>query len=101
MANERRDTKNQRSLLQRLCGDRDGRIVIFQRPNRQILVACGGMLFALVLPRGIGKDVALVVSVVALTIWAYEEAVRGVTIFRKLMGWFVLFIICAWLALRI
>jgi len=58
-----------------------------QSPNPPLWVALAALLVALLSDRaGAVNDVARAVLYVALVIWAYEEAARGVNGFRKALG---------------
>lgn len=61
--------------------------VVGQFPNAPLLVALAAALVGLFVDDGSPTaDVARSVFYVALTIWAYEELVRGVNGFRKALG---------------
>jgi hypothetical protein len=69
---------------------RDFRIrgyTVGQSPNPPLWVAFAALLAA-ALTDGAGtvNDVARAVFYVALTVWAYEEAARGVNGFRRALG---------------
>ncbi len=58
-----------------------------QSPNPPLWVALAALLVTLLSDRaGTVNDVARAVLYVALAIWAYEEAARGVNGFRKALG---------------
>jgi hypothetical protein len=69
---------------------RDFRIrgyTIGQSPNPPLWVALGALVVALFTDdAGTVSDVARAVFYVALTVWAYEEAARGVNGFRRALG---------------
>ena len=58
---------------------------VVQFPNVPLLVALAASLAARVL-HGVAHDVARAVFFLGLAIWAYEELVRGVNWFRRLLG---------------
>jgi hypothetical protein len=58
---------------------------IVQFPNNALIVAFVGGLIATTVSGAGGFD-ALAVSYLAMTIWAYEELVRGVNWFRHGLG---------------
>lgn len=60
--------------------------VVGQSPNPPLWVALGALVVALVTAAGAVHDVAQAVLYVALTVWAYEEAARGVNGFRRALG---------------
>lgn len=57
-----------------------------QSPNRPLWVAFAALLVSLLADHGTVNDAARAVLYVALTIWAYEEAARGVNLFRRALG---------------
>jgi hypothetical protein len=59
--------------------------VVGQFPNPPLWVALGALLVALI-SGGTVHDVAQAIFYVAFTIWAYEEAARGVNGFRRALG---------------
>jgi len=61
------------------------RYPIAQFPNAPLLIALAASLAARVLD-GRAHDVARAVFYTGLAIWAYEELVRGVNGFRRLLG---------------
>jgi hypothetical protein len=69
---------------------RDFRIrgyIVGQSPNPPLWVAFAALLAAgLTDGAGAVNDVARAVFYVALTVWAYEEAARGVNGFRRALG---------------
>ena len=61
--------------------------VVAQFPNAPLLVALAAALASLFFDEGTtADDAARSVFYVGLTIWAYEEATRGVNGFRKALG---------------
>jgi hypothetical protein len=60
--------------------------VVGQSPNPPLWVAFGALVVAVLSGGGTVHDAARAVFFVAFTIWAYEEAVRGVNGFRKALG---------------
>ena len=60
--------------------------IVGQFPNPPLWAALGALLVALLTGAGAVHDVARAVFYVALAIWAYEEAARGVNGFRKTLG---------------
>lgn len=58
-----------------------------QFPNTPLWIALAGFLIAVVFGEGsVGNAVGRGVGYVALTVWAYEEAARGVNGFRRAIG---------------
>lgn len=68
--------------------------VVGQSPNPPLWAALVALLVAL-LTGGAVHDVALAAFYVALTVWAYEEAARGVNGFRRSLGTVALLLIVA------
>jgi hypothetical protein len=65
-----------------------------QFPNPPLWVALVALLMALLTDESTDvNDVARAVFYVALTVWAYEEAARGVNGFRRALGAAVLVLI--------
>jgi hypothetical protein len=61
--------------------------VVGQAPNPPLIVAALAALLGLLLEDGsTAHDIARSVFYIALTIWAYEEAVNGVNGFRRALG---------------
>jgi hypothetical protein len=61
--------------------------IVGQSPNRPLWVALGALLASLLTDAGsTADDIARAVLYVALSIWAYEEAVRGVNLLRRSIG---------------
>jgi hypothetical protein len=58
-----------------------------QSPNPPLWVAFGALLASLLADAGsTAEDISSAVLYVALSIWAYGEAVRGVNLFRRSIG---------------
>lgn len=57
-----------------------------QFPNPPLWVALAALLLAHLTDDGTVHDLARAVSLLALAIWAYEEAAHGVNGFRKTLG---------------
>jgi hypothetical protein len=73
--------------LQWALGDRrTGRLTVVQWPNIPLSVFIVASLAGVVCPGGRTHQVARVVAVVALLLWALDEVVRGVNPFRRLLG---------------
>lgn len=67
--------------------------VVGQSPNPPLWVALGALVVTLIAAAGAVHDVAQAVFYVALTVWAYEEAARGVNGFRRALGSIALLLI--------
>jgi hypothetical protein len=57
-----------------------------QFPNLPLWVALAALLVSQLSDGGTVDDTARAVLYVALTVWAYEEAARGVNGFRRVLG---------------
>lgn len=80
----------QLSLFDRFFRDRDGNIVIAQKPNLPVLVASAATLLQFVVPAG---NVHTVLELVAFGVWftwAWLELFSGVNYFRRSLGLLVL-----------
>ena len=61
-------------------------VTVAQFPNPPLIVALVAVLVSWIAGEGSVYDVARAVFYVALTVWAWEEATRGVNLFRKALG---------------
>ena len=61
-------------------------ITFAQFPNPPLIVALLAAVVSWVAGDGSIYEIARAVFYVALTVWAWEEAVRGVNVFRKALG---------------
>ena len=61
-------------------------VTVAQFPNPPLLVALLAAVVSWVAGDGSIYEVARAVFYVALTVWAWEEATRGVNVFRKALG---------------
>lgn len=68
-----------------------------QSPNPPLWTALAALLVGY-LSSGTVHDLAGAIFYVALTVWAYEEAARGVNGFRRTLGVFALVLIVAAIA---
>ena len=82
-------TNNQ---LQKFFKDKDGRVVIFQKPNVPIIVWAMSMVIAR-LTHGEVRDRFELLAFIALATWAVMEILWGTTLFRRLLGAVVLAVI--------
>lgn len=74
------------SPLSRFFRDKDGQVVVAQRPNLPLLV----WLVATVLGRLLDAGWLKAVAVVALAVWALLEVASGASPFRRVLGGVVL-----------
>ncbi|MDQ3759560.1 MAG: hypothetical protein M3331_06440 [Actinomycetota bacterium] len=61
-------------------------VTVAQFPNPPLIVALLAAVVSWVAGDGSIYEVARAVFYVALTVWAWEEAARGVNIFRRTLG---------------
>ena len=66
-------------------------MIIYQKPNRTIIIAAVGWVIGKLVMGPIGT-IGNVAFTIAIIIWAYEEIVHGVNWFRKSLGYVVLII---------
>ncbi len=70
--------------------DTKGHVVIAQTPNWQLLGAILAHIGQIVLGDSSLANVASVLRLVFILFWAYEELFRGVNLFRRCLGLFVI-----------
>ena len=75
--------------LQKFFKDKDGRVVIFQKPNVPIIVWAMSTVIAR-LTHGEMRDRFELLAFIALATWAVMEIIWGTTLFRRLLGAVVL-----------
>ena len=61
-------------------------VTVAQFPNPPLIVALVAVVVSRIAGDGSVYEVARAVFYVALTVWAWEEAVRGVNLFRRILG---------------
>lgn len=61
-------------------------VTVAQFPNSPLIVALLAAAVSWIAGDGSIYEVARAVFYVALTVWAWEEATRGVNVFRKALG---------------
>jgi hypothetical protein len=61
-------------------------VTVAQFPNPPLIVALLAAIVSWVAGDGSIYDVARAIFYVALTVWAWEEAARGVNLFRRALG---------------
>ncbi len=78
------------SLKDRLLRDKDGKLVIGQKPNLPIIAWFAAyMLQASPFLESFDKELS-VVATVSLYVWALLELLRGVNLFRRILGGIVI-----------
>jgi hypothetical protein len=75
--------------------DKQGRVVLYQRPNIWLIAWALLDIVAIFAPGRRISDYAWTAGSVMLIIWALLEVFRGVNYFRRLLGLVVLFITLA------
>jgi hypothetical protein len=76
--------------LQDFFKDKQGHIVIGQRPNLPIVLAFSLWVASFVAKSGLAHDIFYGLFLVFLTWWAVLELLKGVNYFRKFLGMIVL-----------
>lgn len=71
--------------LKEFFSDKQGKVVLYQRPNTTFVLAASAFLIGLLVPVGIHR-LAYIVAFGFGFIWAYDEMIRGDTGFRRLIG---------------
>ncbi len=57
-----------------------------QSPNRALWIALVALVVSLLVGAGTVNDLASSILYLALAIWAFQELVRGVNLFRRVLG---------------
>jgi hypothetical protein len=85
--------ENHMSIVKRLFADKNGQLVIGQRPNLPIMVWAGASILRLLsLPEQLGQALELL-AFGALFTWAWLELFKGSCLFRRILGGTVLLLI--------
>ncbi len=74
----------------RIWKDKDGKLVLYQKPNTPIIVWAVSWLLTKVLPYGQWNFAAELIAYGAIFTWAWLELFQGTTYFRRLLGLVVL-----------
>ncbi len=82
------------SIIDKVVRDKDGRVVLWQRPNLPILVWAGARALQWPLSGRAEQFVGLV-GTGALLVWAVLELFSGVNYFRRALGLLVLVVLLA------
>lgn len=72
--------------LRQLFTDKNGNIVIAQRPNIPLTIWVATIILLSLNTNIFFENALAVVGTLALAIWAFLELVSGVNMFRKLLG---------------
>jgi len=78
------------SFMDKIWKDKEGRIVIYQRPNIWLIAWAVLDIVAIFAPGRHISDYAWTAGAVALIIWSLLEVFRGVNYFRRSLGLLVL-----------
>ena len=84
--------KTSDSLWDKIWYDRDGKVVIYQNPNRY-LIAWVILAFLSMFNKGVGGTVLWYASLAVLAFWCVLEMWKGVNYFRRAFGAFVLILV--------
>jgi hypothetical protein len=76
----------------RFWRDKNGRDVIWQRPNAFLTTWFAATVISWFIPHGILEQSLSIVGFVAIVIWAVLELLSGVNNFRRTLGFLVLVI---------
>ena len=71
--------------LRALFLTRDGRIVVYQLPNRPLILALA-LLFVTLITTGSVHQITRYAEAVAFLYWSYLEITKGDNLFRKILG---------------
>ena len=77
-------------LWDRFFEDKHGKLVIFQKPNKPIIIAFVGSFFALLTVAGIFHILTTYIAFTAWLTWSLLELVKGRSYFRRTIGALVL-----------
>lgn len=82
-----------RTFSQKFWEDKNGRVVIWQKPNKWLTIWFIAFLLPVMLPSGWPSKAANWIALISLIIWAVLEVARGVNYFRKTIAACVLLMI--------
>lgn len=77
----------------RIWHDREGRLVIYQRPNVWLIAWAVMDVASIFAPYKKISGITWLLGAVALTVWALLELFKGVNYFRRILGLVVLIVI--------
>lgn len=86
-------SRSSRTFSEKFWEDKQGRVVVWQRPNKWLTTWFITFLLSAVLPLGWPSTTAYYISLLSLVVWAVLEAFRGVNYFRRTIGICVLLIL--------
>ncbi|MGZ6005314.1 MAG: hypothetical protein ACXWLH_04135 [Candidatus Saccharimonadales bacterium] len=82
-----------RSFSQKFWEDKNGKVVVWQAPNRWLLIWLITLVLGWFMPYGWPQKAVGWISLIALVIWAFFEAKSGVNYFRRTIGILVLLLL--------
>lgn len=80
-----------RAIYKKLFFDKNDRFVVAQFPNVPIIVWAVTVVLNKVIEHQAASGIIFVIGTISLTVWALLELYSGVNVFRKILGWVVLF----------
>lgn len=72
--------------------DDRGRIIIWQNPNPPLYIWAGATILAKLIQNGVLHNLFEATAFIALLVWSLLEILRGVNIFRRVLGAVVLIV---------
>ena len=78
------------SLFDKTFRNQEGKVVLFEKPNIAILIAFAAWLVQFYIQVGIVHNIAQIIFLVALAVWAVLEIGWGTNYFRRALGLIVL-----------
>jgi hypothetical protein len=78
------------SLLRRFVTDKDGHVVMWQKPNAPLVIWIVFTLLAHVFHPGLPRSLSQLIAHLAIVIWALLELFWGASYFRRTLGIIVL-----------
>lgn len=73
-------------MLDKIFKDKDGKFVVWQRPNALLLFWAIFTVTAILVPSGQVKNLLNFLAFVAICAWAFLEVIFGVNYFRRILG---------------
>lgn len=82
-----------RSFSQKFWEDKNGKFVVWQKPNRWLTTWFITMIIGILAPYGWPQKVVGWISLISLIIWAFFEVKNGVNYFRRILGFLILLLL--------
>lgn len=79
-----------RSFSQKFWEDKNGNVVVWQRPNLALVIWFVASLLSTLFPRGPIERSLYFVGSISIFVWSILELTKGVNYFRRLLGLVVL-----------